>query len=534
MSGLQDVIRRMLGRGGTPSPTRGGNVATATTAAEPLVTTRQGRVRGRQMDGVFVFKGIPYAAPPFGANRFRPPQPAAAWDGVRDALDYGPTAPKPPYPAPFDALLPEPVIPGEECLNLNVWSPDLGRANLPVMVWIHGGSFRNGTGAIPTYDGTHFARDGVVCVTLNYRLGVDGFLALGDGIANLGLLDQIAALRWVHDNIAAFGGDPGRVTIFGESAGGMSVSTLLAMPQAAGLFTRAIAQSGASHFALPPETARRIGGLLAEQLGVEPTREAIAGVSLERLVQAQIDLRADQVARPDPSRWGETLATGMLFQPTLDGDTLDALPITRIAGGSGAGVDLLVGTNSEEYRFFIVPPGMMDLVTDGYLATVATSYGLPVDQGLATYRAAAGADASPGEVLAAVSTDWLFRIPAIRMAEARAAAPGATYMYEFSWRSPQCNGRLGACHALEIAFVFDNLAQPENVPLGGSAPPQRLADAMHAAWVAFARDGQPGAAGMRAWPRYDLSRRATMRFESEPQIVEDPGAATRMVWDGIR
>lgn len=314
----------------------------------------------------------------------------------------------------------------------------------------------------------------------------------------------------------------------------MSVSTLLAMPQAAGLFTRAIAQSGASHFALPPETARRIGGLLAEQLGVEPTREAIAGVSLERLVQAQIDLRADQVARPDPSRWGETLATGMLFQPTLDGDTLDALPITRIAGGSGAGVDLLVGTNSEEYRFFIVPPGMMDLVTDGYLATVATSYGLPVDQGLATYRAAAGADASPGEVLAAVSTDWLFRIPAIRMAEARAAAPGATYMYEFSWRSPQCNGRLGACHALEIAFVFDNLAQPENVPLGGSAPPQRLADAMHAAWVAFARDGQPGAAGMRAWPRYDLSRRATMRFESEPQIVEDPGAATRMVWDGIR
>jgi carboxylesterase type B len=402
------------------------------------------------------------------------------------------------------------------------------------MVWIHGGSYRNGSGAVPTYDGTRFARDGVVCVTLNYRLGVDGFLALDDGIANLGLLDQIAALRWVQENIAAFGGDPSRVTIFGESAGGMSVSTLLAMPQAAGLFSRAIAQSGGAHYALPMETAKRIGAHLADELGVEPTRVAIAAVPLERLTQAQVALRADQMARPDPLRWGETLDTGMLFQPAIDGDLLDALPITRIAGGSGATVDLLVGSNSEEYRFFIVPPGLVDLVTDEYLAAAVASHGLPVEQALTTYRAVAPADAKPGDLLAAIVTDRLFRIPAIRMAEARATAPAATYMYEFAWRSPQFDGRMGSGHAVEIPFVFDNLAQPENEPLIGSAPPQPIADMMHTAWVAFARDGVPRAPAMPEWPRYDLTRRATMRIDSDPVVVEDPGAAERAVWEGVR
>jgi para-nitrobenzyl esterase len=279
-------------------------VAPATTA-EPIVTTRQGAVRGRHADGVFVFKGIPCAAAPFGPHRFRPPQSPVSWDGERDALTYGPTVPKPPYPVSFDTLLPEPVIPGDECLNLNIRTLALRGPALPAMVWIHRGSYRNGSGAVPTYDGNHFERDGVVCVTLNYRLGVDGFLALDDGIANLGLLDQIAALRWVQDNIVAFGGDPSRVTIFGESAGGMSVSTPLAMPQAAGLFARAIAQSGAAHYALPMETAKRMGGYLAQELGVEPMRDAIAAVPLERLMQAQIALRADQLARPDPSRWGK-------------------------------------------------------------------------------------------------------------------------------------------------------------------------------------------------------------------------------------
>src|SRR5215218_6876030 len=215
---------------------------------ETVVRTTQGAVRGRTADGVAAFKGIPYAAPPFGADRFAPPRPAAPWDGVRDALAYGPTAPHPGYAPPYDLLLPDPIIPGEDCLNLNVWTPDPGAGGLPVMVWIHGGAFVNGSGAVPTYDGTRFARDGVVLVTLNYRLG-------DDGANDRGLLDQLAALEWVRDNVAAFGGDPGRVTVFGESAGAMSVGALLACPRAEGLFARAIAQSGAGHHAITPPTA---------------------------------------------------------------------------------------------------------------------------------------------------------------------------------------------------------------------------------------------------------------------------------------
>src|SRR5437763_14971598 len=264
------------------------------------VRTQQGVVRGRMDEGVATFKGIPYAAPPFGANRFRPPQPIERWNGVREACNFGPTVPKPPYFPPFDALLPEPAIPGEDCLNLNIWTPDVGRTGLPVMVWIHGGAFANGSGIVPQYDGSRFARDGVVCVTINYRLGADGFLYLDDGIANLGLLDQIAALTWVQENIAAFGGDPNNVTIFGESSGGMSVATLMAMPRATGLFRRAIAQSGAAHHVISPATAQRTGSYLAAKLSVQPAREAIGTVPIKRLVQAQQELRMEISANPSP------------------------------------------------------------------------------------------------------------------------------------------------------------------------------------------------------------------------------------------
>src|SRR5262245_17515236 len=235
-----------------------------------VVKTRQGEVRGSATSSVIAFKGIPYAAPPFGADRLRPPQRIAPWSGVRAALTYGPKTPQPPYPPPVAVLLPELAASGEDCLSLNVWSADLGSARQPVVVWIPGGMFEyHATGASPWYDGARFARDGVVCVTINYRVGAEGFLYLGDGIANLGLLDQVAALEWVQENIAAFGGDPGNVTIFGESAGAMSVSTLLSMPRADGLFRRAIAQSGAAHHVSSPASARLVGLRMAEKLGVE-------------------------------------------------------------------------------------------------------------------------------------------------------------------------------------------------------------------------------------------------------------------------
>ena len=496
---------------------------------DTIVRTRQGMVRGAMTEGVAVFKGIPYAAPPFGDNRFQPPRPHEPWDGVREALNYGPTVPKPPYFPPFDVLLPEPAIPGEDCLNLNIWSPDLsGRAGLPVMVWIHGGAFANGSNAIPTYDGARFARDGVVYVSINYRLGSDGFLYLGDRNANLGLLDQVAALAWVRDNIAAFGGDPRNVTIFGESAGGMSVATLLSMPRARGLFRRAIAESGAGHHVLSPATAQRVGQYLAEKLGVEPTRESIAAVSSDLLLQAQVELSADVFGNPDPVRWGEAAANLMPFEPVIDGDVLPARPIDRIASGAGADVDVMVGTNTEEERLFMVPNGSIYHITEDILASTIAAYGLPVAETLATYRAKRQ-DASAGDLYEAILTDWFFRIPAIRMAEAHTqAGAGSTYMYEFSWRSPQFDGHLGACHALEVPFTFDNLDKEGMELLLGPNPPQQIADAMHKAWVNFATNGDPG------WPQYNMNRRTTMRFDTTSESVEDPRSAERSLWEGLR
>jgi carboxylesterase type B len=495
-----------------------------------VVNTRPGKVRGSVADGVHTFKGIPYAAPPFGANRLRPPQPIVPWSGVRDALTYGPKAPQLPYPPPVDVLLPEFAVPGEDCLNLNIWSPALGSAGQPVLVWIPGGMFEyHGTGAAPWYDGSHFARDGIVCVTMNYRVGAEGFLFLGDGIANCGVLDQVAALAWVQEHIAAFGGEPGNVTICGESAGAMSVGTLLSMPRAAGLFRRAIAQSGAAHHVSATASARRVGQRLAELLGVAATREVIAAVPVERVLAAQAALRAELLAHPDPERWGgEVVASMMPWQPVVDGEVIPARPIERIAAGAGAEIALLVGTNTDEHRLFLVPGGAIEHITDEALAGAVAAYGLPVEAILAAYRAA-HPSASAGDLLAALQTDWYWRIPAIRLADAHAtnATTAPTSMYEFAWRSPQFEGRLGACHALEIAFVFDTLGHGTE-PLLGTDPPQQLADTMHAAWVAFASNGDCG------WPQYDLSRRATMRFDTTSEVVDDPRSAERALWEGVR
>jgi para-nitrobenzyl esterase len=434
---------------------------------------------------------------------------------------YGPTVPKPPYPKPYDELIPEPVIAGEDCLSLNVWTPDPGRAGLPVMVWIHGGAFVNGSAAVPLYAGDRFARDGVVCVTINYRLGCEGFLVLDGASPNRGLLDQIAALEWVQENIAAFGGDPGNVTIFGESAGAMSVTTLLAMPRAAGLFRRAIPQSGAGHHALPAETASLVTAELARRLGVAPTWEDFAAVPAGRLVAAQEQLSADIAAQPDPGRWREIAANMMAFEPVVDGQILPARPIDGIAAGHGRGVDLLVGTNRDEHRLFLIPTGVADATNDTIVQMTGGALGLGAP-GLASYTAAAP---SAGDALAAMLTDWFFRIPAIRLAETH---QGPSYMYEFDWASPAFGGRLGACHALEIGFVFDTLDAEQGEALYGSSPPAELAAVMHRAWVDFARSGQPG------WDAYTPATRATMTFALTSTLNHDPRPQQRTAWEGIR
>lgn len=502
--------------------------------AETVVQTRYGAVRGSVADGIHIFKGIPYAAPPFGANRLLPPQPVVPWSGVRDALTFGPKPPQPDYPPDVSAMLPELVGPGEDCLNLNIWTPELGSARRPVMVWIPGSAFQFGTAATTYYDGAHFARDGVVCVTINYRVGPEGFLYLGerDGIgnANRSLLDQIAALQWVQENISAFGGDPGNVTVFGESGGAMSIGILLSMPRAKGLFRRAICQSGAAHPVISAATARKVGAILAEKLGVEATREAIAAVPIEREVAAQVELMEDLAAHPDPERWGAEVAVSMtLWQPVLDGDVIPARPMDRIGAGASAEVDVLVGTNRDEWRLFLVVGEAIAQITEEALTGAIAAYGLPIEATLDGYRAI-HPGASPGDLIAALQGGWWCRVPSIRLADARAAyanSTASTYMYEFAWRSPQLNGRLGACHALEIPFVFDTLGY-ETQSLCGNEPPQQLADTMHAAWVAFATTGDPG------WPRYETKRRATMRFDTASTVVDDPLAAERALWESVR
>jgi carboxylesterase 2/para-nitrobenzyl esterase len=487
-------------------------------------------VRGTVADGAYVFKGIPFAAAPFGANRMRPPQPVAAWIGVRDALAFGPKSPQPAYPPIVELLLPELTVSGEDCLTLNIWSRDLGAARQPVMVWIAGGMFEyHGTGACPLYDGSRFARDGIVCVTINYRVGVEGFLYLDDGIANLGLLDQIAALDWVRANIAAFGGDPDNVTVFGESAGALSIATLLSMPKAEGLFRRAIIQSGGAYNVTAPATAKRIGFRLAEKLGIESTRAAIVATSIDRLLEAQAALRDDMQANPDPRFWGEVALTFLPWQPVIDGEVVPEPPINRLRAGASANVDVLAGSNMDETRLFLVPGGTIDLLTSEALAGTIAGYGLTVEPTIAAYRAL-HPDASVGELLSDVQTDWYWRIPALRLAEAHAAnARGArTYMYEFAWRgSPQFEGRLGAAHSMEIPYVFDTLGK-QTEPVHGPNPPQALADRMHRAWVAFAASGDPG------WPRFDLERRTTMHFDVTSAVVDDPLSRERRLWAGIR
>ena len=493
----------------------------------PTVATKYGTLRGQLRDGVASFLGIPYAASPTGSRRFKAPVPPEPWTGVKDAVAYGPTPPKPDYPPPFDTLFAEPDIAGDDWLNLNVWTPDSEAAGLPVMVWIHGGAFANGNSAIPLYDGHAFARDGVVLVSINYRLGVDGFAQLPDAPSNRGLLDQIAALEWVRDNISAFGGDPDNVTIFGESAGGMSVITLLSMPGAAGLFARAIAQSGAAQAAAAPADAALVTGELGRAIATAEadlsapalTATELAKADLPALIAAQAAVRDALAASPDPARFGPSIvASTMAFIPVIDGDSLPEHPLASIAAGSGSDVPLMIGTNSDEFRTFLVPSGMADLITEEVLASMADAMGAGKEV-IDVYRDHRQG-ASPGDLLAALLTDRFFLLPAIAVAEARSGTQARTHCYEFAWQHPQ----VGAGHGLDVPFVFDNLTAPGAELVAGRDAPGDLAAEMHAAWIRFAATGDPG------WPNYGASR-AVMVFDTGGGSVRnDPRREEREIW----
>jgi para-nitrobenzyl esterase len=488
--------------------------------------TKQGTVRGEVTGDVIRFLGIPYASSPTGPLRFRAPQPHAAWDGVLDCLAYGATPPKPAYAAPFDTILPEPDVAGDDWLNVNVWTPDLA-GSAPVMVWIHGGAFANGNNAVPIYDGHAFARDGVVLVSVNYRLGIDGFATLPDAPDNRGLLDQVAALEWVRDNIAAFGGDPANVTIFGESAGGMSVSILLGMPRAQGLFSKVIAQSGSAQAGADAADARLVTGELSAVLGFEATAASLAGLPLDKVIAAQAAVRDAMAAAPDPARWGASVAAwSMAFVPVIDGDSLPVHPFAALQAGRGGDITLLTGTNADEFRLFFVPSGVAAMVTEDAFAGFTGALGISQDTA-AVYQANRPG-ATPGDVLCAIVTDRFFRLPAFAAAAARLAAggPAATYLYEFAWPSPAQDVR--AAHAVEIPFVFDNLAAADAAALLGTDPPAALAALMHATWIRFAATGDPG------WAPFDTSYPVMVFGGEHSGVVQDPRSDERQAWGSWR
>lgn len=488
---------------------------------EPTVRVTGGLVRGLSRDGVNAFLAIPYAAPAVGADRYRAPGPAVPWDGERDATAHGPTASQSAYPPPMDAVLPSSVVPGDEYLSVSVWAPAEG-GNLPVMVWIHGGAFVRGASSIPTYDGSAFARDGVVLVGMNYRLGVPGFAVLDGSPTNLGLRDQIAALQWVRDNAAVFGGNPDDVCIFGESAGGMSVVTLMAAPAARGLFHRAIVQSGGGTAVCSLEDARRVSAAIGDQLGVPATAEAFASLDPDKVVAAQSAVGLAVQADPDPHRWGPTVIRGglgiMSLFPVIDGELVPDTPLARITDGSAADTPLLIGTNRDEFRLFLVPTGTAGGMVAEDLSQLAARHSWP-EQAVGMYTANRP-DASPGDIACAILTDIAFRVPSTCLAAAQHAAGGTVYAYEFAWPTPV--GDLRSCHALEIPFVFDTIGKDGH--MAGDAAPQQVADEIHRAWVAFGKNGDPG------WRPWTPKEPAVMTFDLTSRLVDAPRRDELALW----
>jgi len=491
-----------------------------------IVDTRSGKIEGFERDGVHVFRGIPYARPPVEARRWHVPEPEEPWQGVREAMQFSAHSAQSPFMMTRLLGGKEPVI-SEDSLYLNVWTPACDDGRRPVMVWIHGGAFVWGAGDTPWYDGTNFALHGdVVVVTINYRLGPFGFLHLADlfgdafaGSGNLGICDQIAALEWVRDCIAAFGGDPHRVTVFGESAGGGSIGTLLGTPAARGLFARAIPQSGAASWSSTADQATDIATRLVERLGVKHgDTDALMAAPMHAVIRAV------------PS-FAEGGVSALPFQPVVDGVVLPRPPLDAIAAGNAAGVHLVTGTNRHEMTLFhLADPTVATLDEAGVRDRVAAWLGDNSDTVVDGYLARRP-HASPQELWLDLATDAVFRVPAIRMLEAQLPhAP--VWSYLFTWETPVFGGVLKSTHALEIPFVWDNLARQGSEMFTGTGDDrQPIADAMHRAWTAFAHNGDPNHGGLPAWPRYELDRRATMRFDVTCEILDDPAGEDRAAVD---
>ncbi len=490
-----------------------------------VIETHSGKIQGYTENGLEIFKGIPFGKPPVGKFRFQPPVPVEPWTDVLDATEYSSCAFQL-YTALekfFGKLQPE----SEDCLNLNIWTPATDDGKRPVMFWIHGGAFIFGSGMDPAYDGSALAHRGnVVVVTINYRLNAFGYLYLPGFPVNAGSLDQILALKWVHDNIASFGGDPDNVTIFGESAGGYSVVALCAMPAAKGLFHRVIAQSAPI---IDPRKSYQFSKKILRKLGIKKDQiQPLFEIPPEKLVTAQNEIFAQDSMNL------------LALRPLIDGDTLPIHPLKAFQKGDCANIDLLIGTNLEEAKLFTaIDPAMRKIKDDSMTLGLLLMSGIDEQRSraiLEIYREARTGKLStdPAEIFNAIMTDALFRIATTRLLEAQSEHQTNTYNYLLTWKSPALKGIFGACHALELPLVFGTYANPLWGEFVGKGPEVKiLSEKIMDAWIAFAHTGNPNHKELPEWPRYDKKTRKTMELGKECKVLSAHFEQERAAWDGL-
>ncbi|UCF59952.1 MAG: carboxylesterase/lipase family protein [Anaerolineaceae bacterium] len=504
-------------------------------ANKAIVTLSLGQLEGTCQEGVFTFKGVPFARPPVGEWRWLPPQPVEPWQGVLQARQFGTTAPQNPMLLGSD-LMGEPEPQSEDCLYLNIWSPGLDNKRRPVMVWIHGGAFSIGSGSSPMFEGSVLARrNDVVVVTVNYRLNLLGFLNLKEATdgkipatGNEGLLDQVAALRWVQEHIAAFGGNPGNVTIMGESAGSMSIACLLTIPAAKGLYHKAILESGVGTTTMPLEKAAKVGRLLLEVTGISSDDiEALYALTVEQLLTAEIELRKRMALPWEPLRITVTA-------PVMDGEVMAQMPTQAIAMGVAKDIPMIVGSNLEEWKLFIIGEPNKEKIDRAQIVE-RLGYVIPpkhVEEIVERYyqaRSQRGDDTSPLEMLSAINTDVMFRIPALQMIEAQQKHNPAVFNYLFTYKSPVFGGILGACHALEMGFVF---ATHDDLFCGTGPEADKMSEIIQDAWTSFARTDNPSCGALGDWAVYGDGR-MTMILDTQCRLESALYEEERQAWDGV-
>jgi para-nitrobenzyl esterase len=504
-------------------------------ANRAIVTLSLGQIEGSHQEGVFTFKGVPFAAPPVGERRWLPPQPIEPWQGVLQANQFGTVAPQNPLPeGPIPKGEPEPQ--SEDCLYLNIWSPGLAKERRPVMVWIHGGAFTIGSGSSPMFEGRVLVqRHDVVIVTVNYRLNLLGFLNLKEATGgripatgNEGLLDQVAALKWVQEHIAAYGGDPDNVTIMGESAGSMSIACLLTMPAAKALYHKAILESGVGTTTTSLEKAVEVARLFLKLTGISGDDvDALRALTVEQLLAAEIDLRKRMASPWEPMRITVT-------EPVVDGEVLAQMPTYAIAEGVAKDIPMIIGTNLEEWKLFLIGephPEKIDRaqIVERVSHFIPSKYTDEIVERYHQARSQRGDDISPLEILSAVNTDLMFRIPALQMVEAQQKHNPAVFNYLFTYKSPVFGGVLGACHALEMGFVFGT---HDDQFCGAGPEADKLSETLQDAWTSFARTGNPSCAALGDWAVYGDDR-MTMILDTQCDLQSAPYEEERRAWDVV-